>query len=57
MSELLEKLGRYRSGRIFLRDDGLEKLRITGVFALDNPDKVPDSVCRALDLRQTRVGP
>jgi transmembrane sensor len=57
LSELLEELGRYRSGRIFLRDQGLEKLRITGVFALDNPDKVLDSVCRALGLRQTRIGP
>jgi len=57
LPELLEELGRYRSGRIFLRDGGLQKLRITGVFALDNPDKVLDSVCQALGLRQTRIGP
>jgi transmembrane sensor len=57
LSELLEELGRYRTGRVFLRGDGLEKLRITGVFTVDDPDKVLDSVCRALGLRQTRVGP
>ncbi len=57
LSELVEELGRYRAGRVFLRGDGLEKLRITGVFTVDDPDKVLDSVCRALGLRQTRVGP
>jgi transmembrane sensor len=57
LSELVEELDRYRTGRIFLRDQRLEKLRITGVFTVDNPDKVLDSVCQALGLRQTRIGP
>lgn len=57
LSELIKELDRYRTGRILLGDERLENLRITGVFALDDPDKVLRSVSNALALRQTRIGP
>ncbi len=44
-------------GRIFLSDAELKELRVTGVFSLDNPDGLLDSVCKALTLKKTRIGP
>jgi len=55
LGDLIAELQRYRNGRVFLADDQLKQLRVTGVFSLDNPDAVLDSVCKALNLKQTRV--
>jgi len=57
LSTLIDELSRYRNGRILLSDDRLKKLRITGMFALDDPDAVLQSVGNALALKQTRIGP
>lgn len=57
LGELLEELDRYRLGRIYLSDNQLKKLRVTGVFPLDNPEEVIASVRKVLGLQETRLGP
>jgi len=57
LGELIEELGRYRTGRVFLADEKLKNLRVTGVFFLDNPDDALSSVVNALNLQETRLGP
>lgn len=57
LSELIAELDRYRVGRIFLSDEKLKNLRVTGVFSLDNPDDVLNSVRKVLALEETRLGP
>ena len=57
LGELIDELGRYRVGRIFLSDKKLKNLRVTGVFSLDNPDEVLSSVRKVLNLKETRLGP
>jgi transmembrane sensor len=57
LSELIAELNRYRVGRIFLSDEKLKNLRVTGVFSLDNPDDVLNSVRKVLALEETRLGP
>jgi transmembrane sensor len=55
LGELIAELNRYRVGRIFLADAQLSQLRVTGAFALDNPDTIIRSVAEVLGLRQTRL--
>jgi transmembrane sensor len=57
LSELIAELDRYRIGRVFLSDEKLKNLRVTGVFSLDNPDAVLNSVGKVLALEETRLGP
>lgn len=57
LQELIDELGRYRAGRIFLSDKKLKDLRVTGVFSLDNPDEVLNSVRKVLNLKEARLGP
>lgn len=57
LGELIEELSRYRAGRIFLSNEKLKNLRVTGVFSLDNPNEVLNSVVNALNLQETRLGP
>jgi transmembrane sensor len=57
LSELIAELDRYRVGRIFLSDEKLKNLRVTGVFSLDNPDDILNSVRKVLALEETRLGP
>lgn len=56
LSELIDELGRYRVGRIFLADAQLKNLHVTGVFSLDNPDKMLVRVRKILDLQENRLG-
>lgn len=55
--ELVEELNRYRLGRVYLAGDALKKLRVTGVFPLDNPDAALTSVRKVLGLQESRLGP
>jgi len=57
LGELVEELDRYRMGRIYLSDAKLKKLRVTGVFPLDNPEEVIASVRKVLGLQETKLGP
>lgn len=56
LSELITELERYRSERIILAGDGLASMRVTGVFSLNDPDKVLATVCGVLNLKQINVG-
>jgi len=56
LSELVAELNRYRTGRIFLSDNNLKNLRVTGVFSVNNPDQVLTKVCQILNLKQTHLG-
>jgi len=55
LGDLIAELERYKKGRIFLSDEKLKHLRVTGVFSLNDPDTILNSICKALDLKQTRV--
>lgn len=55
--ELIDELERYQTGRIFIRDNSLKNLRVTGVFSLDNPQNTLRIVCEALNLQHTKIGP
>lgn len=49
LSEIMEAVGRYRSGRIVILNEHIAERRITGSFPADDPDA-------ALDALQTIVG-
>jgi len=55
LGDLIAELERYQNGRIFLSDDQLKDLRVTGVFSLQNPDAILITICKVLNLKQTRV--
>lgn len=57
LGELLAEVDRYRLGRVFITDPELAKLPVTGVFSLDDPDAILESVTKALALRSTQLGP
>lgn len=57
LAELIAELERHQIGRIFLADEKLKQLRVTGIFSLENPNEVLNSVCKALNLKQTQLGP
>jgi transmembrane sensor len=57
LSELIEELNRYRTGRIYLADDQLKNIPVTGLFPLDDPEDVLSSVQKVLALQETRLGP
>jgi len=56
LGDLIAELERYKNGRIFLSDQKLKHLRVTGVFSLNNPDAILSSICKVLDLKQTQLG-
>lgn len=45
---VVEELQRYRSGRVIIAKADLNALRVTGVFDLDDPDRLPDDLLRAI---------
>ncbi len=57
LAELTAELARYRNGRIFIGDERLNRLRVSGVFSLADPEKAIHTVARALDLKETWIGP
>jgi len=57
LTELVHELERYRVGRIFIANDKLKKMRVTGVFPLDNPEVVLESIRKVLGLEYSRLGP
>ncbi len=57
LSFLLAELARYRNGRIFINDTGLNDIRFSGVLPLDDPEAALESLQKLLHLRQTRLGP
>lgn len=57
LSELIAELQRYRTGRIFLASSDIANLKVSGVFSLDKPDAVLDTVCKVLGLQRRQIGP
>lgn len=57
LAELVAELERYRYGRIFLGDTELARQRVSGVFALDDPDGALKTLSLALNLKSSRLGP
>jgi len=57
LEQLIPEIERYRFGRIFLSGDELKSLRVSGLFDLDHPEHAIQSLCLALGLRETRIGP
>ena len=57
LTVLVDQLNRYRTGRIYIADPELKKLRITGAFSLAHPDDTLDKVSKALGLQETQFGP
>lgn len=57
LAEVFAELGRYRSGRILVADPDLGQLRISGAFALDDPQQTMRKICMALNLQAVDLGP
>lgn len=57
LAELIAELQRYRRGGILLSSAELKNQRITGVFPLNNPEQIVESIRKILALKQTRIGP
>jgi transmembrane sensor len=51
---VLADLERYRGGRVVALDDRLAAARVTGVFALSDPDAALDVIGAALGMAVTR---
>jgi transmembrane sensor len=56
LSHLISELERYHNGHIFISDENLKSLHVTGVFSLDTPETALTSVCKVLNLKVSRVG-
>ncbi|KAF1005923.1 MAG: Protein FecR [Luteibacter sp.] len=57
LSQVMDELGRYRRGGIWVRGSALRDHPISGAFDIRDPDKALEAVVASLGLRQSRVGP
>lgn len=57
LGDLLNEISRYRVGQVFMLDNKLKNLHVTGVFSLEKPDEIIVAVGKALDLKETKIGP
>ncbi|WP_427551551.1 FecR family protein [Methylomonas sp. MS20] len=57
LADLVNELERYRLGRIYIADETLKQQHVTGVFPLDNPDVVLETLHKVLGIRATHLGP
>lgn len=55
LDDVVAEVNRQRPGRIVLADGRLRDLKVTGVFDLDAPDAVLDTIARTLPVRITRL--
>lgn len=55
LREVIAELNRYRGGRIIIVDSGLDDLRVSGVFATDDPDAALGVIADTLPVRVTRI--
>lgn len=56
MKQVIAEINRYRRGRVWILDEGLKALRVTGVFPINDPDAVLRSIEGTLGLRTLSVG-
>lgn len=57
LSAVLADINRYYRGKIWLRQDSVANLKVTGVFPLDNPAAVLSMLEQSLPLKVTRLSP
>ena len=55
LSDVVADLNRYRYGRIVIANDGLDDLRISGVFTTDDPEAALNMLADTLPVRMTRL--
>lgn len=55
LSEVVMTLNRYRSGQIFITDDQLNNLKVSGVFSTENPEKALEVITNTLPVKQIRM--
>jgi len=56
LSEVVDEIGRYRRGKVFLRGEALAARPVSGVFDVARPDAAIDALAASLDLRTARLG-
>lgn len=57
LQEVMDELGRYRPGMIWLRGDAVKKLAVSGAFNVRDPETTLDAIVASLGLRSFRAGP
>ena len=55
LAEVVDILNRHRHGRIFITDQKLKALKVSGVFSTDEPDTALDVMTSTLPIRLTRL--
>ena len=55
LAEVVAALNRYRPGRIVIVDEELHRLKVSGVFATDDPDAALAVIADTLAVRVTRL--
>lgn len=55
LEDVIEELGRYRTGWMFLRDPSLRNLPVTAVFDTAHPDHVLPAIEESLPIRVVRL--
>lgn len=56
LSEVVDEIGRYRRGKVFVRGQALAGRPVSGVFDVARPDAAIDALAASLDLRTARLG-
>lgn len=55
LGQVIADVNRYRFGLITLADSRLVNLRVSGIFAVDNPDGVLDAITSALPIKAMHI--
>jgi transmembrane sensor len=56
LSEVVDEIGRYRRGKVFVRGQALAARPVSGVFDVARPDDAIDALAASLNLRTARLG-
>ncbi|PLR25648.1 hypothetical protein SGCZBJ_10505 [Caulobacter zeae] len=56
LAEVVDEIGRYRRGKVFVRGQALAARPVSGVFDVARPDAAIDALAASLDLRTARLG-
>jgi len=55
LDAVVDDLNRYRTGRIVITNDALNRLKVSGVFRTDDPDAALNAIASTLPVRVTRI--
>lgn len=56
LSEVVDEIGRYRRGKVFVGGQALAARPVSGVFDVGRPDAAIDALAASLNLRAARLG-